>query len=89
MIDWVSKLFNKGESSKDSAKQRLKLVLVHDRATISPHLIEQLKGELIEVICKYVEVDNDGLHISVDESDDAVALTANIPIKGIRRSSNS
>ncbi len=86
MIDWVTKIFGKGEpSSKDSAKQRLKLVLVHDRASVSPHLIERLKEEIVVVIRKYIEIDDDGFNISVDESDDSVALLANIPIKGIRR----
>ncbi|RMH73521.1 MAG: cell division topological specificity factor MinE [Gemmatimonadetes bacterium] len=87
-MDWITKWFGKGQSSKDSAKQRLKLVLVHDRATISPHLIEALKEEIMDVIRKYIEVDDSGLDISLDESGDSVALLANIPIKGLRRNSN-
>jgi len=80
--------FNKGgNKSKNVAKERLKLVLVHDRANVSPQFLDMIKGDIIEVIKDYIEVDECGIEINLTktkrEEDDAMvpALVANIPIK--------
>ncbi len=85
MLDFLLKFFGSSENSKDRAKERLRLVLVHDRATMSPGVLESLRGELIEVISKYMDIDESGLDVSFDNSDDSVALVANIPIKQMKR----
>ena len=82
--------FFKKKSSGDVAKDRLKLVLVSDRANCSPELMEQMKNDIINVISKYVEIDAEGLDIKItqtesDGNNGAVpALYANIPIKDLR-----
>ena len=80
--------FNKGgNKSKNVAKERLKLVLVHDRANVSPQFLDMIKGDIIEVIKDYIEVDEGGIEINLTktkrEEDNAMvpALVANIPIK--------
>ncbi|NMA62265.1 MAG: cell division topological specificity factor MinE [Firmicutes bacterium] len=89
MFEFIGKLFGGGsEGSKKQAKERLRLVLVHDRASLSPGLVEDLKEELIQVISKYMEIDEDGLEVNFDESDDSVALIANIPVKTVKRNVN-
>lgn len=88
MFDFIGRMFGSSDNSKDKAKERLRLVLVHDRASLSPGLIEALKEELIQVITKYMEIDEDGLEVNLDESDDAVALTASIPVKNVKRNLN-
>jgi cell division topological specificity factor len=91
MID-LTKIFGKPKSSKDVAKDRLKLVLIHDRANVSPQFLEMLKSEIIKVITNYMDVDEDALEIQLTrtKSDDGEsmvpALYANIPIKNIRKS---
>ncbi len=50
------------EKSSSVAKDRLKLVLIHDRAMLSPKMLENLKDELIAVISKYVDIDRDSLN---------------------------
>lgn len=86
MLDFIIKLFGREEAnSKDIAKERLRLVLVHDRASISPQLMETLKEELIAVINKYMEIDEDTLNVTLDKSDDSVALIANIPVRKMKR----
>lgn len=85
MFDFIGRLFGSSEGSKNKAKERLRLVLVHDRASLSPGLVEALKEELIQVITKYMEIDEDGLEVSFDEGDDSVALIANIPVKNVKR----
>ena len=82
--------FFRRKSSGDVAKDRLKLVLVSDRANCSPELMEQIKNDIINVISKYVEIDADGLDIKITqtESDNnngvVPALYANIPIKDLK-----
>ncbi|RBP46708.1 cell division topological specificity factor MinE [Garciella nitratireducens] len=86
------KLFSReGENkSKNVAKERLKLVLVHDRANVSPQFLEMIKGDIMNVIQDYIEVDEEGFEINLTktkrEQDNAMvpALIANIPIKKMK-----
>ncbi|ACV64064.1 cell division topological specificity factor MinE [Desulfofarcimen acetoxidans DSM 771] len=88
MFEFIGKLFNKESTSKNVAKERLRLVLIHDRASISPHLLHTLKGELISLISKYMEIDEDALEITLDSENDSVALVANIPVRSMKRTAN-
>lgn len=90
MMD-LFKLFSKEDaSSKNVAKERLKLVLVHDRTNCSPNFLEMIKGDLLNVISDYMEIDEDGLDIKITKTKkstgDAMvpALIANIPIKKMK-----
>lgn len=85
----LSDLF-KRKSSGDVAKDRLKMVLVSDRANCSPEIMERIKSDILEVLSKYAEVDKDQLDIRItqmetDESgaNTVPALYANIPIRNI------
>jgi len=86
------KLFNRGESSKskDIAKERLQLLLIHDRANVSPKFLEMIKSEIMDVITDYVEIDEEGFEFKLTrtkrESDNSTipALVANIPIKKMK-----
>ncbi len=72
------------EKSGTVAKNRLKLVLIHDRTLLSPEKMEKLKNELIDVISRYLEVDKETLNIEISpdgETGRQTALIANIPIK--------
>ena len=89
MVD-LFKFFKKKDSSKDVAKERLKLVLIHDRSNVSPQFLEMVKSEIIRVIQNYMEIDEDTLDIQLTKtnSDDGErivpALVANIPITGMK-----
>lgn len=76
---------SKKNSSKNIAKERLKLVLVHDRASVSPDLLEDLKEELMQVIAKYVEIDRGSVDVELNKEGNMTALVANIPIKELKR----
>ena len=85
----ISKLFyRENMTSRDIAKERLRLVLVHDRSSSSPELLNALKEDLIRVIREYMEIDEDALVVDLANEEDAVALIANIPVKGFRRAVN-
>ena len=85
----------KKKPSGDVAKDRLKLLLVSDRANCNPETMELIKNDIINVIKKYMEIDCDGLDIQITQtesegSNGAVpALIANIPIKAVRHSAES
>lgn len=76
--------------SKTVAKERLRLVLVHDRVSAAPQLLEALKEDLIRVIRDYIEIDEDALEVTFSSIDNTVALVANIPVLKVRKAvSNS
>lgn len=82
--------FFRKKSSGNVAKDRLKLVLVSDRANCSPEIMEQIKNDIIKVISKYVEIDVEGLDIKITQTESegdngtVPALFANIPIKDLK-----
>ena len=77
-------------TSKDTAKERLHLVLMQDRANVSADFLELMKQEIIEVIKKYIEVDEGAIDVRLtnkaneDGTTGAPALYANIPIMNIK-----
>lgn len=85
----IKKFFSKKENSKDVARDRLKLVLVHDRANCSPELLEMIRGEILQVLEKYVNIDSSKLDIKISNNEKDFegkpALIANIPITSMKR----
>ena len=67
MFNNIFKLFKKEEKSKDLAKERLKLVLVHDRVDCSPKLLDLIKTDILKVIANYAEIVEDGLEINMSK----------------------
>lgn len=82
------KFFSGRPSSKEVAKDRLKLILIHDRSNISPELLEMMKSDILDVISKYVIIEDGEADVrltSTEEVDCASpALVASIPIKKMR-----
>ncbi len=80
--------FFRKKSSRDVAKDRLKLLLVSDRASCSPEIMEAIKNDMIQVISKYMEIDTEGLDIQITmaegENGNLPVLFANIPIRDIK-----
>ena len=89
-MDLFSRMMGTKEaSSKNIAKERLRLVLVHDRSNVSPQLLENLKEDMIEVISKYMEIDRKNMEVNLNSDDQSVALVANIPVNKIKRLSSA
>ncbi len=91
-ISFLQTFFNKilkreeeEAGSKDVAKERLRLVLISDRANITPQVLENLKEDLIKTITKYIEVDVKGLEVFLEREETQVALTASMPVKKMKR----
>ena len=89
MFDSLFGLFGgKSKSSYEIARDRLKVVLVHDRASISPEVMERMREEILQVISKYMDVDRKSMDIGLETQDDAVAVVANIPIRNYKHLGN-
>jgi len=84
-VDFINRLFKEDTASKNMAVERLRLVLVHDRASVSTGLMESLKEEMFQVISKYMEIDETNMEVKLNAGERSTALIANIPVKRIKR----
>ena len=82
--DFVNKLLGRQPASATTAKQRLQLVLAHDRSDLNPELLEQMRREILEVVSRYVEIDLEEGDVSLETEDRVTALVANLPIRRTR-----
>lgn len=80
MDNFLEKLFGKEKKSKNTAKERLKLVLIHDRTDITPGQMENLKNEIIDVISKYLKIEPNKVKINMTQEGKEHRLIADIPI---------
>lgn len=82
----LEKLFGIGKVESSSiAKERLQLVLVHDRSDLSQEQVSAMKDEILEVIARYVEFDREAVNISLNNQNRDSILHAEIPIIPVAR----
>lgn len=84
LLDFIQRLLGLQKPSAATAKERLQLVLAHDRSDLNPELLEQMRREILEVVQKYVEIDLEGGEVSLATEDRVTALVANLPIRRAR-----
>jgi cell division topological specificity factor len=81
-----TRLINRKNSrSGGIAKNRLQQVLAHDRASLSPGKMDRLKDDLVYVISKYVDIDRDGVDLTLTSANRQSCLNAHIPVVGMSR----
>ena len=85
MASWLDRLIHRDTNSARQAKDRLALVLIHDRTDLPPGTMESLKNELIEVISRYVEIDPDAVRIEMSQEGREQRLLADIPLRTKQR----
>jgi len=73
------------KKSASNAKERLQLVLVHDRTDLTPAQLEALKDDLLKAISKYIEIDPDAVQIGVERDGREQRLVADIPLRSVSR----
>ncbi len=79
--DTINRLLGLQRASATTARERLQLVLAHDRSDLNPELLEQMRREILEVVSRYVEIDLDEVDVSLETEDRVTALVANLPIR--------
>ena len=83
MLNSLLSIFKREKSGK-VAKKRLQMVLIQDRASVSPEVMEKLRDDIIKVISKYMVINQSDMEISLENVEDSVALVANIPVHNMR-----
>ena len=74
-----------GEQSKDTARNRLRLVLIQDRLDLSPELMADMKREIWEVVSRYMVVDDDFMEFEIRRLDELMVLVSNIQVKDLNQ----
>ena len=84
LFDFLQHLLGLQKPSATTARERLQLVLAHDRSDLNPELLERMRREILEVVQKYVEIDIESGDVSLSTDDRVTALVANLPIRRAR-----
>lgn len=88
LSDLLERIFNwrSPTRSGEAAKNRLRLVIAHDRAGLSPEMVEAMRRDILEVVSRYVEIDQQEMDLSLESDQRTTALIANLPIRRVKRS---
>ena len=78
-------LFFGRKKSANNAKERLQLVLIHDRTDLSPAQLDSLKDALIDTISRYIEIDPSAVNINIAHDGRSQRLVADIPLRNTTR----
>ena len=84
MLDFITRFFKREEASKSLAKERLRLVLMSDRVSLAPDIFDEMKGEMLSVIRRYLEIDERALDMHFENLERQFALLASIPVLKVR-----
>ncbi|HXM17317.1 MAG TPA: cell division topological specificity factor MinE [Candidatus Tumulicola sp.] len=88
MLDFITRFFRREEASGSQAKERLRLVLMSDRVSLAPEIFDAMKGEMISVVRRYLDIDEGGLDVHFESAERRFMLLANIPVLSIRPKPN-
>lgn len=69
--------------SKDDAKQRLKILLIHDQVDLTQGQMEAMKAEILEIVAKYVEVDGANVTFKLNRDEGEIALISSFPVRRV------
>jgi cell division topological specificity factor len=83
MSGFFDRLLGRDQKSASLAKERMKLVLIHDRTDLSPRALDELKDELIQVISRHIEIDPNSVRIDMAQDGRQQRLIADIPLRQI------
>ncbi len=85
MASFFDRFFNREPKSAQQAKERLKLVLIHDRTDLAPGTMEALRDDLIQAISRHIEIDPTAVRIEMTQDGRQQRLLADIPLLTARR----
>ncbi|MDQ7029687.1 MAG: cell division topological specificity factor MinE [Ardenticatenia bacterium] len=83
-MDFLRRLLGREPSSREVAKERLQFVLIYDRTGLSPGVLDTLREEIVAVLSRHIDIDRDGIDLSVTQEGRQTKLIANIPLRSRR-----
>lgn len=72
-----------GAGSKEDAKARLKILLVHDQVDLTPSQMNAMKAEILEVIARYCEVDREHVDVRLEKADNGINVVSSVPVRRV------
>ena len=88
MLNAIRRFFGEKPSSQ-VAKRRMQVVLMHDRMDIAPDLMESLKNDILAVLSRYMEIDQQSIRVDLEQGKDYTALVSNVQVKRVYRHAHS
>lgn len=85
MSSIINRLLGRNRNSASQAKDRLHLVLTHDRTNLTTSTLETMKDDIIRVISRHIDIDSQSVRIEMNKEGRQQRLIADIPIRGPRR----
>lgn len=83
MRAFLQRVLGGNQGSKNEAKQRLKVLLIHDQVNLTQAQMEAMREEVVAVIRKYVEIDDSGVDFKLDRGESGVELAASVPVRRV------
>jgi len=84
MLDTIKRFFG-DKKSGEVAKKRMQIVLLHDRLSISPEMLESIKNDILQVLSRYMEIDDRTIKVSIEKGENYAALVYNVQVKRVYR----
>ena len=81
MIRLLKSLFVQDDTSRDIAKKRLQLLLIHDQVDLTPEQMMEMKREIVDVIERYLKIEADDTYVALDRLGKQIRLVGSIPLK--------
>ena len=69
--------------SKEDAKSRLKILLVHDQVDLTPQQMQAMKAEILDVIARYCEVDREHVDVRLEKADNGISVVSSVPVRRV------
>jgi cell division topological specificity factor len=69
--------------SKEDAKSRLKILLVHDQVDLTPSQMNAMKAEILDVIARYCEVDREHVDVRLEKADNGISVVSSVPVRRV------
>lgn len=87
MMNLLERFFPGQRGSKDDAKARLKILLVHDQVDLTPSQMDAMRAEILEVIARYAEIEPTKVDLRLERSDEGVNLVSSVAVRRVNNRS--
>ncbi len=84
MLKAIQRFFTDRSSAK-VARERMQVVLMHDRMDLTPDIMDSLKNDIIAVLSRYMEIDQNSIRVDLEQGKGYTALVSNVQVKRVYR----